>query len=153
VSSVPHPRTVLLLSWEAHAVASTPDLRLEWRPQKSIQPVLNIWHIPSGQIIGTLTYYNDQWRKGWFYLDANQVNWWGRQRFHQAVQLAGRLYPDGKARNADCVRCGTDLTDGRCQDVSCPFSDHTQECPSGWQGHPEAVEVSGAARGQACTCR
>ena len=37
-----------------------------------------------------------------------------------------------------CVRCGSDLdAAGECVDVSCPFSDHKQNCSAGWQGHPE----------------
>ena len=37
-----------------------------------------------------------------------------------------------------CVRCASDLdADGTCVDVTCPFSDHKQNCPAGWTGHPE----------------
>lgn len=36
-----------------------------------------------------------------------------------------------------CARCGTDLTDGRCGDVTCPFSDYDQNDPRGWAGHPD----------------
>jgi hypothetical protein len=40
--------------------------------------------------------------------------------------------------NTGCVRCGSDLdADCTCVDCTCPFSDHDQNCPAGWQGHPE----------------
>ena len=41
--------------------------------------------------------------------------------------------------NAKCARCGGDLDTqhGYCIDGACPFSDHQQDCPAGWTGHPE----------------
>ena len=40
--------------------------------------------------------------------------------------------------NSACDRCGSDLdTVGKCTDATCPFSDHKQDCPAGWKGHPE----------------
>jgi hypothetical protein len=37
-----------------------------------------------------------------------------------------------------CVRCGSDLDPaGECVDCTCPFSNHKQDCPAGWTGHPE----------------
>lgn len=36
-----------------------------------------------------------------------------------------------------CVRCGSDVVDDRCSDVTCPFSDVPQTDPRGWDGHPE----------------
>jgi hypothetical protein len=38
----------------------------------------------------------------------------------------------------ECGRCGC-LLDGHglCTDATCPFSDHKQECPAGWGGHPD----------------
>ena len=38
----------------------------------------------------------------------------------------------------DCARCGSEIwDDGRCEDETCPFSDHDQSCLAGWSGHPE----------------
>jgi len=46
-----------------------------------------------------------------------------------------------------CVRCGSDLDPvGECVDITCPFSNHKQNCPAGWKGHPEHK----AGR---CTCK
>jgi len=36
-----------------------------------------------------------------------------------------------------CARCGSNVTNGRCEDVTCPFSDCDQSDPRGWAGHPE----------------
>lgn len=42
------------------------------------------------------------------------------------------------ATSIECQRCSSDLnTRGKCTDATCPFSDHKQNCPAGWQGHPE----------------
>ena len=47
----------------------------------------------------------------------------------------------------DCDRCRSKLnSEGKCTDVTCPFSDHKQNCPAGWNGHPEHK----AGR---CTCK
>lgn len=45
----------------------------------------------------------------------------------------------------DCRRCGCEVSAGYCCDETCPFSDHTQPCPAGWEGHP--AEATGP-----CTC-
>ncbi len=50
-----------------------------------------------------------------------------------------------------CKRCGTKIRKsgirkGFCWDLTCPYSDHYQDCPAGMAGHPEA---SGDL---ACTC-
>ena len=37
----------------------------------------------------------------------------------------------------ECQRCGSDLKNGYCEDLTCPFSDHEQTCSRGWSGHPE----------------
>lgn len=40
-------------------------------------------------------------------------------------------------KDKECERCCSDLDDnGRCEDLTCPFSDHDQDCPAGWNGHP-----------------
>jgi len=36
-----------------------------------------------------------------------------------------------------CDRCGTVLKNGFCKDLTCPFSNHKQDCLRGWSGHPE----------------
>ncbi len=46
---------------------------------------------------------------------------------------------------AACQRCGSALIGGFCQDETCPFSDHVQACPSGWNGHPSRSDM-------ACLC-
>lgn len=54
-----------------------------------------------------------------------------------------------------CKRCGCDVNDGYCSDISCPFSEHTQECPAGWQGHPEVQvpsEFLPTHKSGDCTC-
>ncbi len=48
--------------------------------------------------------------------------------------------------DAECARCGSDLENGLCIDGTCPFSEHRQDCPAGWNGHPEHK----AGR---CTCK
>jgi hypothetical protein len=37
----------------------------------------------------------------------------------------------------ECVRCGSVVTDDRCGDETCPFSDVSQSDPQGWAGHPD----------------
>lgn len=38
----------------------------------------------------------------------------------------------------ECQRCGTEIDEtGLCRDETCPFSDHRQNDPQGWAGHPE----------------
>ena len=34
-----------------------------------------------------------------------------------------------------CVRCGTDLEDELCKDITCPFSDYAQDDEMGWTGY------------------
>lgn len=38
-----------------------------------------------------------------------------------------------------CQRCGSEIlgTAGFCADQTCPFSEHLQDCPAGWTGHPD----------------
>ena len=48
-----------------------------------------------------------------------------------------------------CIRCGSPLERGRCIDETCPFSDHEQDCPRGWIGHPEHA----AGEFTPCKCR
>lgn len=45
-----------------------------------------------------------------------------------------------------CQRCDTPLTNGYCDDETCPFSDHQQTCPVGWHGHPQYHSE------ESCTC-
>lgn len=45
----------------------------------------------------------------------------------------------------ECKRCGTQLFEGLCTDLTCPFSDHLQTCEAGWAGHYKHT-------GGACTC-
>ena len=47
-----------------------------------------------------------------------------------------------------CQRCGALLVDGRCEDATCPFSDHDQDCRAGWANHPHW-----SFEDTACTCK
>jgi hypothetical protein len=56
-----------------------------------------------------------------------------------------------------CSRCGTVLDgDGVCTLDTCPFSDHAQHCPVGWEGHPNhkpgAECVCGEDANGNCNC-
>lgn len=55
-------------------------------------------------------------------------------------------WPSVMNEGSDCKRCGSDINNGFCSNVTCPFSDHKQECPAGWNGHPEK-------NGGECTCK
>lgn len=46
--------------------------------------------------------------------------------------------PIGRRAPIQCVRCGCDVADDRCSDVTCPFSEVSQSNPEGWAGHPDA---------------
>lgn len=49
--------------------------------------------------------------------------------------------------DAICQRCSSPLLmTGRCSDETCPFSDHPQNDPRGWAGHPERDENNGRTR-------
>jgi hypothetical protein len=41
------------------------------------------------------------------------------------------------ASDNECQRCNNKLNDGLCCDETCPFSEHQQTCPAGWEGHPK----------------
>jgi hypothetical protein len=73
-----------------------------------------------------------------------------REEKQSVVAAAQRTYGNVTVENLrgeTCDRCGTALTPGGyCGDVTCPFSDHKQDCPAGWQDHPEH-------KGGACTCK
>ena len=45
---------------------------------------------------------------------------------------------DTPHEKASCQRCGSALKpDGRCSDLTCPFSDCQQSDPTVWAGHPD----------------
>ena len=50
----------------------------------------------------------------------------------------------------NCKRCNCLLNiEGFCQDETCPFSQHYQDCLTGWTGHPEHPECTDKTK---CTC-
>ncbi len=51
-----------------------------------------------------------------------------------------------------CERCGCRVDGPLCGDETCPFSDHEQNCPVGWTGHPEPPVV-GTVDLRNCVCR
>ena len=51
------------------------------------------------------------------------------------------------ASDMECRRCGSRVSAlGLCQDKTCPFNDHRQDCPKGWAGHPDVPSLG------KCTC-
>ena len=56
-----------------------------------------------------------------------------------------------------CKRCDSVINSlGFCVDVTCPFSDHKQTCPTGWVGHPARKEIlvkEGLRLSDKCSCR
>ena len=50
-----------------------------------------------------------------------------------------------------CKRCSNPINDqGKCKDITCPFSYHDQHCPVGWTGHPMAKYFGPEI--DVCTC-
>lgn len=75
----------------------------------------------------------------------------------RAISLAKGLYtvqhepvtlPAATKGEPMCERCGADIIKGLCDDQTCPFSKHEQNCPAGWVGHPEHPQT-----GLQCTCK
>ncbi len=55
-------------------------------------------------------------------------------------------------KSGDCERCNSSLDEGGfCLSETCPFSDHAQDCPVGWAGHPDHPNVEGIVTKE-CTC-
>lgn len=66
-----------------------------------------------------------------------------RQRIVSQLGYGVQAHTEGT-----CERCGTALNkNGYCADETCPFSDHKQDCPAGWTGHPERAHCV-----PFCTC-
>ena len=71
----------------------------------------------------------------------------------RAMEFIARLLTDeilATCRKIACGRCGGSINPGGyCQDETCPFSSHKQDCGQGWIGHPDHSQK---AEDVCCTC-